>query len=154
MWRGRTLFEGITARKPDFVKKASQIGVTSWTGQATSGEGHIVLDFQRALSEGFSDMKKRVINLRDWLKLYEPEDLSNYEKDIKRGFLTKEDVLELILHFYLELFSTVKIRPEKHTRRVSGYPMFQNLVITGQTKDGVDATNELSYLSLSALAEV
>lgn len=247
-WKGKTLFEGISARQPDFVKKASEMGVTSWTGQATSGEGHIVLDFQCALREGFSGIKNRVINLKNQLKLYEPQDLSKndfyeasgivlegvveflkrvenivnekarglkniqrkqelisisemcknvqlnppsnfrealfvvwilqliqqiesnghsvslgrldqylypyYEKDIKRGHITQEDALELIEHFYLKLFSIVKIRPEKHTRTVSGYPMFQNLVISGQTREGFDATNELSYICLSALAEV
>lgn len=77
-----------------------------------------------------------------------------YKKDIEKGILTKEEALELIECFYIKLFSVNKIRPWSHTRFVSGYPTYQNLIVGGQTKDGRDATNELSYLCLDALADI
>lgn len=77
-----------------------------------------------------------------------------YEKDIKEKKLTKEKVIELIECFYLKIFIINKVRPWSHTQVVAGYPTYQNLCIGGQTPDGKDATNELSYLFLDALAEI
>jgi len=46
------------------------------------------------------------------------------------------------------------VRPWSHTLVVAGYPTYQNICIAGQTQDGHDATNELSYLFLDALGEI
>ncbi len=51
-WDGESLLDRIETRQPDFVKDASKIGVTSWTGQATSGEGHIIVDHRMVLKTG------------------------------------------------------------------------------------------------------
>ena len=247
-WKGRSLFERIAARQPDFVKDASRIGVTSWTGQATSGEGHIVVDHRMVLEQGLNGLKRKASEFKEKLSLYEPESLDtrdfyesveivcegviNYadrlaneaerhaknvedeqrkleltmmaadlrivpaepaitfrqalitiwllhliqqiesnghsvslgrfdqylypylENDLEKNEITEEEALELIEHFYLKLFSIIKLRPEKHSRTQSGYPMYQNLVVGGQVTDGIDAVNPLSWLCLSALAEV
>lgn len=247
-WKGRSLYERIEARQPDFVKEASRIGVTSWAGQATSGEGHIVVDHQMVLENGLKDLWKKATIYRENLPLYEPESLEkrdfyesieivcegvlNYaerlakeaeqraeiagdeqrkmelvrmaadlrtvpaepaqnfrqalitvwllhliqqiesnghsvslgrfdqylypylKQDLESNYLLEEEALELIEHFYLKLFTIIKLRSEKHSRTQSGYPMYQNLVVGGQLTDGVDAVNPLSWLCLSALAEV
>lgn len=247
-WEGHSLYERVIERQPKEVLDASEIGVLSWTGQATSGEGHIVVDHTIALKLGFEGIRWKAADFKKNLPLYEPEALDKrdfyeaveivcegvifyadrlhqflisnaqnerdeirrcevlaiaadlqivpkfpaktfrqalitvwfshmiqqiesnghsvslgrfdqylnpyFSKDIKAGILSEEDALELIEHFYLKLFSIIKLRPEKHTRTQSGYPMYQNLIVGGQTSSGEDATNDLSYLCLAALEEI
>ncbi|MEI8132032.1 MAG: formate C-acetyltransferase/glycerol dehydratase family glycyl radical enzyme [Leptolinea sp.] len=247
-WEGRSVYERVLGRQPDQVLKASEIGVLSWTGQATSGEGHIVVDHARTLRLGFAKMREMAADLRQKLPLWEPESLEKrdfyeavevvcdgvltyaarwvefltilankendenrkselltliedlcivpaqpaasfrqalimvwfshlvqqmesnghsvslgrfdqylypyFSHDLEERKITEESALELIEHFYLKLFSIIKLRPEKHSRTQSGYPMYQNLAVGGQTPAGEDATNRLSYLCLAAVAEV
>ena len=75
-------------------------------------------------------------------------------KDMKEGHLVKEQALELIEHLWIKLSSVNKIRPLEHTQYLAGYPVFQNLTIGGQLRQGGDATNELSYLCLQATGEL
>ena len=69
------MLDRIETRQPDFVKEASKIGVTSWTGQATSGEGHIIVDHTLVLDNGFEGLLKRTSELKAALPLYEPDSL-------------------------------------------------------------------------------
>jgi len=247
-WRGRSTYESILAQQPEFVKEASRIGVTSWIGQATSGEGHIVVDHRMVLENGFLALKDRAEKLEKILPLHDPislekrdfykaveivcdgvlsfaERLANnaekhagmvrdnarkeellrmasdlrmvparparnfrqalitvwllqlilqmesnghsvslgrldqylfpyYKAGLESGEISKIEALELIEHFYLKLFSIIKLRTEKHSRTQSGYPTYQNIVVGGQLPNGEDAVNSLSWLCLSALAEV
>jgi len=247
-WDGKSLLDRIETRQPDYVKDATKVGVTSWTGQATSGEGHIIIDHRMVLNNGFEALWQRASELKAALPLYEPESLDkrdfyeaveivcsgvlNYaerlageaerqakgvgdekrrrelaqiaadlrvvpakpaqnfrqalitvwlvhlieqiesnghsvslgrfdqylypylKNDLEQDILSEDDALELLEHFYLKLFTIIKLRPEKHSRTQSGYPMYQNLVVGGQLGDGEDAVNPLSWLCLSALAEV
>jgi len=247
-WKNKSLFDTISLRQTDEVKKASEIGVISWMGQAISGEGHIVVDHELALTNGFAGLIRKTRKYSSQLRLYEPEDLNKrdfydaaeitlqaginfskrlsehagelaektdnnerkrelllikdacsripaqppetfyeallmvwfvhliqqietnghstslgrfdqyifpfYKKDIDSDKINRQQALEYLEHFYLKLFSVIKVRPEKHSRTQSGYPMYQNLVVGGQTIEGKDATNELSYMCLSALADV
>ncbi|MEA4907994.1 MAG: formate C-acetyltransferase/glycerol dehydratase family glycyl radical enzyme [Anaerolineaceae bacterium] len=247
-WENRSVYERVLKTEPEEVLRSSEVGVMSWTGQATSGEGHIVVDYPTILATGFENLRERARRLRGELPLYEPDSLSKrefyraveivcdgvlnyaarladfinaraqdetdagrreemlstaaclrsvpaepaqtfrqaiitvwlvhmieqmesnghsvslgrfdqyvypyFEKDIQAGRINEEQALELIEHFYLKLFSVIKLRPEKHSRTQSGYPMYQNLVVGGQTRQGEDASNRLSLLCLAALAEV
>jgi formate C-acetyltransferase len=74
-----------------------------------------------------------------------------YEKDLAAGRLTRESALELLEQLWLKLFSVIKIRPWSHTRFGIGYPTYQNVTVGGQTPDGKDATNELSYIILETI---
>jgi len=73
-----------------------------------------------------------------------------YCKDIDAGDLTKEEVLELIDCFYLKLGELDKIYSNAATRYLQGPAHGQTVTLSGVTKDGRDATNELSYLFLLA----
>ena len=73
-----------------------------------------------------------------------------YTNDHKHGTLTREQALELVECFFIKLNSVNKLRSWEGTRFMEGYPMFQNLTIGGQTRDGKDATNELTLLCLQA----
>ena len=247
-WKNKSLFDNIWLRQPYEVKKALETGVINWMGQATSGEGHIVVDHAFALNTGFAELCQKIRNFSAQLCLYKPEDLTKrdfydaaeitlqaainytrrlseqakklaekeekperkgellliknacsripeqkpktfyeallmvwflhliqqvesnghstslgrfdqylypfFKQDMEHGTIDSQKALEYLEHFYLKLFSIIKVRLEKHSRTQSGYPMYQNLVVGGQTPDGNDATNELSYLCLSALADV
>jgi len=75
-----------------------------------------------------------------------------YQQDLEEGILTKEEVLELMQCLWIKLSSLAKLRSWSQTRLNAGYPMFQNLVIGGQTPNRQDATNELTYMCLAATA--
>jgi pyruvate formate-lyase/glycerol dehydratase family glycyl radical enzyme len=76
-----------------------------------------------------------------------------FSADLKAVRLNRERALELLAQLWLKLFSVIKIRPWSHTRYGIGYPTYQNVTIGGQTPDGKDATNELSYLVLEAIRQ-
>jgi len=246
-WEGRTLYESILARQPQFVLEAASIGAISWTGQATSGEGHIVVDHQMALALGFKGILERSARLNNTLvpggtenqekidfyrsvafvfdgvltylqrlkTLIEQKALTakaeriielnrlatdlgvlqfqppqNFrqallviwfvhliqqmesnghsvslgrfdqylfpylQRDLQAHLITEEDALELLEHFFLKIYSIIKLRTEEHSRTQTGYPTYQNLCVGGQNEEGRDATNLLTWLCLSALAEL
>ncbi|WP_434778169.1 glycyl radical protein [Neisseria sp. Ec49-e6-T10] len=73
-----------------------------------------------------------------------------YEKCVINGSLTEEDAQELLDCLWVKLNDVNKVRDEASTKGFGGYPMFQNLIVGGQCKDGRDATNPLSYACLTA----
>jgi formate C-acetyltransferase len=77
-----------------------------------------------------------------------------YKKDIMSGKLTPEQAMELIECLWVKFNEINKVRDEASTKAFGGYPMFQNLIVGGQTADGRDSTNELSYLCLEATENV
>ena len=77
-----------------------------------------------------------------------------YAADTAAGRLTRSDALELIECFWLKCFEINKVREWAATRCLSGYPMFQAVTLGGQTAEGTDGTNDLSYLCLEATANL
>lgn len=77
-----------------------------------------------------------------------------YTRDIEAGILTREQALEMMQCFWIKLSELTKIRPTGDANLFPGYPMFQDLTVGGQTPDGMDATNDLTYLALCAQATV
>jgi pyruvate formate-lyase/glycerol dehydratase family glycyl radical enzyme len=51
-WKGRTLYDRVTAVLPEHVLKSQQLGVISGRGNITSGDGHIIVDYPKLLSVG------------------------------------------------------------------------------------------------------
>ena len=80
--------------------------------------------------------------------------LPYFERDVAGGTLTEAEALELIEHFWVKLNTINKIRPWTDTQFLTGYPMFQNVTIGGQTQNGRDAANALTYLCLKASEEL
>ncbi len=247
-WREKTLYERCIATQPDEVLKATEIGILNWKGNATSGEGHIVPDFEMLLHKGIGRILQEARSKLSKLNLTDPDDLkkclfyqavviayrgaskfisrfadlSKEKAESESSFNRREELLtigetcrwislnpprnfrealqlvwfvhlieqiesnghsvslgrmdqylypyfqndliskstsleiatELIAHFFIKLNTIIKIRPEDHSRTQSGYPMYQNLVIGGQTCEGRDATNELSHVFLKAVSLV
>ena len=76
-----------------------------------------------------------------------------YEADRDRGLLDAGFAMELLENTWIKLLSFNKIRSWSHTRFSAGSPLYQNVTIGGQTPDGHDGVNELSYLILQSVGE-
>lgn len=76
-----------------------------------------------------------------------------YKTDLEAGRITHDQVLEILELLWLKLFSIIKVRPWSHTRFGIGYPTYQNVTVGGQTPDGQDATNAISYMVLQTIRE-
>lgn len=77
-----------------------------------------------------------------------------YEEDKAAGRITTDFALELLENTWLKLLSVNKIRSWSHTRFSAGGPLYQNVTIGGQTTDGRDAVNELSFLILDSVGRM
>lgn len=77
-----------------------------------------------------------------------------YEQDIAEGKITVEKALELIEAFYLKTAESTWFLSENAAMYFAGYQPFHSLIVGGIDKRGVDVTNELSYLFLTAKMDV
>ncbi|MBN2051295.1 MAG: formate C-acetyltransferase/glycerol dehydratase family glycyl radical enzyme [Spirochaetales bacterium] len=77
-----------------------------------------------------------------------------YKNDIDRGVLTRDRALEIVESFFIKANEINKLRSWPDSEYFPGYHLAENLAIGGQTADGKDAVNELSYLVLDATAEL
>jgi formate C-acetyltransferase len=75
-----------------------------------------------------------------------------YRDDLRKGAITRDEALTLLKFFMIKCFELNKLRSWANSQYVAGYPMFQQVTLGGQTPDGTDAANDLSYLFLEALA--
>ncbi len=74
-----------------------------------------------------------------------------YKKDvIDDKTLTQDQALELLECLYLKACEVFEVRDKWYATSFAGYPMWEILIVGGQTPDGKDATNELSYQCLEA----
>ncbi|MDR0708566.1 MAG: glycyl radical protein [Spirochaetaceae bacterium] len=76
-----------------------------------------------------------------------------YDRDIKAGTIAVGSACELLTNLWLKTFTINKIRSWSHTRFSAGSPLYQNVTIGGQTVDGADAVNPLSFLILRSVAQ-
>ena len=78
-----------------------------------------------------------------------------YKKDVlEEGKLSREEALEMLECLYLKTCEVYEVRDNWYATAFAGYPMWQTLVVGGQTSDGKDATNDLSYLCLEAASDL
>lgn len=73
-----------------------------------------------------------------------------YKADLDSGKITREFAQELIDCLWIKLNDLSKVRDAASAAGFAGYSMFQNLICGGQTPDGRDATNDLSFMCISA----
>ncbi|WP_300350642.1 glycyl radical protein [Clostridium sp.] len=243
-WDGKTVSELATSYMPESTKKAMKSNVFTVANYHFNGLGHISVDYEKVLKNGFSGIIKEVkkeINKSiesdpnyihkkmfwdsiiiccnaaiDYAHRYAnlAEELANNEKDEKRKkelleisricnkvpeypaetfyeacqsfwFIqliislesnghaisparfdqymypfykndleksnTEKDFNREVLHcLWVKFNDLTKVRDETTTKAFSGYSMFQNLIVGGQTPEGKDATNELTYLCMDA----
>lgn len=77
-----------------------------------------------------------------------------YESDVKKGLMNKEQIQELIEAFWIKLSEWVWTISANTAEFFAGYNQFQNLTVGGKTREGKDATNDLSYMCLKATEKV
>ena len=76
-----------------------------------------------------------------------------YEEDLKNGRIDGDQACELMTNLWLKTYTINKIRSWSHTQFSAGSPLYQNVTIGGQTKDGQDAVNPMSSLILKSVAQ-
>lgn len=76
-----------------------------------------------------------------------------YEADLAKGLITEEEACELMCNLWLKTYTINKIRSWSHTQFSAGSPLYQNVTVAGQTADGKDATNPMSWLILKSVAK-
>lgn len=69
-----------------------------------------------------------------------------------KASLSAEKAQELLDLLWIKFNCLNKVRDEGSTMAFAGYPMFMNIIAGGQTREGKDATNELSLMMLQATA--
>ena len=73
--------------------------------------------------------------------------------DLDTRVLQEEQVVELLTNLWLKTFTINKVRSWSHTQFSAGSPLYQNVTVGGQTHDGKDAVNLLSFLILKSVAQ-
>ncbi|ALB44779.1 glycyl radical enzyme [Clostridium sp. MF28] len=68
--------------------------------------------------------------------------------------ISKEFAQELVDCIWIKLNDINKTRDEISAQAFAGYAVFQNLCVGGQNEEGLDATNEISYMCMDATAHV
>ena len=77
-----------------------------------------------------------------------------YKNDLDSGRITREFAQELIDCIWVKLNDLNKCRDAASAEGFAGYSLFQNLICGGQDKDGIDATNDLSFMCINASMHV
>lgn len=77
-----------------------------------------------------------------------------FTADLDSSAINNDSALELLECFYLKCCEVYEVRDKWYAKSFAGYPMWEILVVGGQTPDGKDASNELSYLCLDAAADL
>ncbi len=77
-----------------------------------------------------------------------------FKKDYEEGKITLEFAQELVDCVWVKLNDFTKVRDEASAEGFAGYSLFQNLIAGGQTRDGRDATNLLSFMCIEATMHV
>ncbi|WP_084682694.1 glycyl radical protein [Actinomyces israelii] len=76
-----------------------------------------------------------------------------YDADLAAGRITRDSATELLTNLWLKVITVAKLRSWSHTRFSAGGPLYQNVTVGGQTRDGRDAVNAFSYVVLRAVAQ-
>ena len=76
-----------------------------------------------------------------------------YASDLEKGIINEDKALELLTNLWIKTLTINKVRSQAHTFSSAGSPMYQNVTIGGQTPEGKDAVNPLSFLVLKSVAQ-
>ena len=77
-----------------------------------------------------------------------------FKADLDKGAITREFAQELMDCIWVKLNDLNKARDAASSEGFAGYSLFQNLIAGGQDKDGIDATNDLSFMCITASQHV
>lgn len=77
-----------------------------------------------------------------------------YKKDLEEGKITREFAQELMDCIWVKLNDLNKARDAASAEGFAGYSLFQNLIAGGQNSEGIDVTNDLSFMCINATMHV
>lgn len=77
-----------------------------------------------------------------------------FKADLDAGVIDTESAQELLDCIWVKLNDLNKVRDAASAEGFAGYSLFQNLIVGGQDEDGLDATNDLSYMCMEAAMHV
>ncbi len=77
-----------------------------------------------------------------------------YEKDLKEGIMTKDAALEIMECLWMKQAEIIWLLNEDASHFFGGYQLFLSCNMGGLKRDGSDATNDLSYLSMKATRDL
>lgn len=77
-----------------------------------------------------------------------------YKADMESGRITPEFAQELMDCIWIKLNELNKVRDAASAEGFAGYSLFQNLIAGGQTPEGLDATNDLSFMCIQATMNI
>ena len=77
-----------------------------------------------------------------------------YKKDLDSGKITRAQAQELMDCIWVKLNDLNKCRDAASAEGFAGYSLFQNLIAGGQNAEGIDVTNDLSFMSIQASMHV
>ena len=77
-----------------------------------------------------------------------------YKADLEAGRISPEFAQELMDCIWVKLNDLNKCRDAASAEGFAGYSLFQNLIAGGQTPEGLDATNDLSFMCIQATRHV
>lgn len=77
-----------------------------------------------------------------------------YKADLEKRATTREFAQELIDCIWVKLNDLNKCRDAASAEGFAGYSLFQNLIVGGQNAEGLDVTNDLSFMCISASMHV
>ncbi len=77
-----------------------------------------------------------------------------FKADLDAGRITLESAQELLDCIWVKLNDLNKVRDAASAEGFAGYGLFQNLIVGGQNAEGLDVTNELSYMCMEAQLHV
>ena len=77
-----------------------------------------------------------------------------FKKDLEAQRITREFGQELIDCIWVKLNDLNKCRDAASAKGFAGYSLFQNLIVGGQTEEGMDATNDISFMCITASKHV
>lgn len=77
-----------------------------------------------------------------------------YKKDPDSGRITREFAQELMDCVWVKLNDLNKCRDAASAEGFAGYSLFQNLIAGGQNSEGIDVTNDLSFMCIQASMHV
>ena len=73
-----------------------------------------------------------------------------YKADMDAGKITRSFAQELIDCIWVKLNDLNKCRDAASAEGFAGYSLFQNLIVGGQNSEGIDVTNDLSFMCIQA----
>ena len=73
-----------------------------------------------------------------------------FQRDRQENGLTDEKAIELLQCLFVKCTDIIKLRGSYYSQAFAGFSMWQTIMCGGQTAEGEDASNDLSYLLLEA----